>query len=368
MRPTLAPNTPAAAATRNYWPTAGWRTATPEEQGMDPARLAAVDDQVATAYPHVRSVLVVRHGYLVYEHYRSGLDEKSGHDVRSVTKSVVGALVGIALAEGRIASPDQPVAELLPTPLSEGADPRFATVTVRHLLTMTSGLAGDDAALGGDPRAAEAMWTSSNWVRHILDQTLVTDPGTTYAYNDATAHLLSAIVANVADQSTLEYAREKLFTPLGIPTEDAFEPMLGKNVDTATLEDYERSGVAWPVDPQGFHFGGAFLRLPARDLAKFGFLYLNGGRWDGQQVIPADYVAAATSVHGSSPNVTRGYGWLWWVGTEPYRAFFARGRGGQLIYVVPDLDMVLVVTSDPEAAGLDPKILITQTIVPAANR
>ena len=367
-QPTPEPSLPAAPVERDYWPTAGWRTAAPEDHGMDPAPLGMVEDQVAKAYPQVRSVLIVRHGYLVYEHYWHGLDQTSGHEVRSVTKSVVGALVGIALAEGKIKSLDSTVGEFLPAQLPKDADPRFADVTVRHLLTMTSGLAGDQDQAGGDPRIADAMVASSDWVRHILGRRLATDPGTRFAYSDASAHLLSAIVANISDKSTLEYARDELFNPLGIRSEKAFEPVLSDDIDPATLEAAERATVGWAVDPQGYNFGGAFLKLPARDLAKFGYLYLNGGRWDGQQVVPADYVAAATSAEGSSRNVSSGYGWLWWVGLEGGRTFFAHGRGGQYIYIVPDLDLVAVVTSDVETSGLDPKVLITQTIIPAVHR
>ena len=367
-RPTPEASSPADTIARDYWPTTGWRTAKPEDHGINPAQLAMVEDLLSTGYPHVRSVLVVRHGYLVYEQYRHGLDRTSGHDVRSITKSVVGALVGVALAEGKITSVEQTVGELLPAHLPESADSRFANVTVRQLLTMTSGLPGDDESMGGDPRAYDATWASSDWVRHILGQRLVTEPGTRFAYNDATAHLLSAIVANASGESTLAYARDKLFDPLGIRTQNAFEPVLDQSIVSGTHEAYERSSVAWPTDPQGVHFGGSSLRLPARDLAKFGYLYLNGGRWDGQQVVPADYVAAATSAKGSSPNVSAGYGWLWWVGSEGGRTFVAQGRGGQLIYVVPESDLVIVVTSDPEAGGPDPKILINQIIVPAVTR
>ena len=110
------------------------------------------------------------------------------------------------------------------------------------------------------------------------------------------------------------------------------------------------------------------MRLPARDLAKLGYLYLNGGRWDTTQVVPADYVAAATSSDGSAPNLSAGYGWLWWVGSENgLRAFSARGRGGQYIHVVPDLDLVTVITSDVETTGLDPRTLISQTVLPAVT-
>jgi CubicO group peptidase (beta-lactamase class C family) len=364
--PTLEASTPAAAVARDYWPTAGWRTAAPQDHGIDPAALAMIEDQVAKAYPQVRSVLIVRHGYLLYEHYWQGLDQTDGHEVRSVTKSVIGALVGIAIAEGKIKSLDQTVGELLAAQLPKDADPRFAGVTVQQLLTMTSGLEGDEESLGGDPRVDEATLKSSDWVRHILSRRLEAEPGTHFAYSDDGAHLLSAIVANVSGQSTLAFARAKLFNPLGIRTDGAFEPVLSDHIEAATVEAYRRASVAWPVDPQGYHDGAGSLRLPARDMAKFGYLYLNGGRWNGNQLIPGDYVAAATSARGSSPNLSMGYGWLWWVLPEgDHNTFSARGYGGQFIYVVPDLDLVTVVTSDPEKSGVNPQILITQTIVPA---
>ena len=367
-RPTQATSAPVATVARDYWPTAGWRTAAPTDHGVDPAGLATVEDHVAVAYPQVRSILIVRHGYLVYEHYRRGLDQADGHDVRSITKSVTGALIGIALAEGKIKSLDQTVGELLAAQLPKDADPRFAAVTVKQLLTMTSGVAGDYEGTGGDNRLTDAMWSSPDWIRHILGQRLDTDPGTHFAYSDRASHLLSAIVANVSGQSTLEFARAKLFNPLGIRTDGAYEPVLSDHIDAATVKAYERASVAWPVDPQGYHYAAALLRLPARDLAKFGYLYLNGGRWDGNQLIPADYVASATSQTGSTPNVSMGYGWLWWVDTEGgHRTFSARGHGGQIIYVVPDLDLVTVITSDPENENLSPQNLITQTILPAVT-
>jgi CubicO group peptidase (beta-lactamase class C family) len=366
--PTPEPRTPAAPVARDYWPTAGWRTAAPNVQGVDATRLATIKDQVAKAYPQVRSVLVVRHGYLVYEHYWHGLDQTSGQDLRSVTKSFVGALVGIALAEGKITSLDETVGELLPTQLPPDADPRFAEVTVKDLLTMTSGLAGDDERTGGDARLTEALEESPDWVRHILSQPLVTDPGTHFAYSNASAHLLSAIVANSSQQSTLDYARTNLLTSLGIRTDQALEPRVTERSDPAAVKAYQRAAVAWIADPQGYDYGAGALRLPARDLAKLGYLYLNGGRWDTTQVIPADYVAAATSPTGASPNLTMGYGWLWWVSSEyGHHTFSARGAGGQYIWVVPDLDLVTVVTSNPDANGIDPKVLIRQTIVPAVT-
>ena len=367
-RPTPEATPSAVAVPRDYWPTGGWRTAAPKDHGTDPAALAQIEDQVSTFYTNVRSILLVRHGYLVYEHYWHGLDQTSGHDVRSVTKSVISALVGIALAEGKLESLDQTVGELLAAQLPKDADPRFAGVTVQQLLTMTSGLAGDEESAGGDGGLHDAMERSPNWVRHILSRRLEAQPGTQFAYSSAGAHLLSAILAEVSGQSTLAFARETLFTPLGIPTDGAVEPVLGGDVDLEISPAYQHARVAWPVDPQGYHYGGANLRLPSRDLAKIGYLYLNGGRWDGHQLIPADYVTASTSAAGSSPNVSIGYGWLWYVDTEgEHRTFSARGYGGQFIYVVPHLDLVAVATSEPEAQGPDPMSLITETILRAVT-
>lgn len=139
-------------------------------------------------------------------------------------KSFTSALVGIALAEGKIRSLDQTVGELLATHLPRDADPRVARVTVKHLLTMTSGLPGDDASLGGDEGVFTVMLASPDWVQHILSQRLETEPGEGFAYSSAGSHLLSAIVADASGQSTLAYARTELFDPLGISTDNAFEP------------------------------------------------------------------------------------------------------------------------------------------------
>jgi CubicO group peptidase (beta-lactamase class C family) len=135
---TQQPSPPAATVAGEYWPTDGWRTAAPRDHGIDPAALATVEDQVTNRHTQIRSVLIVRDGYLVYEHYWQGLDQADGHEVRSVTKSFIGALVGIALAEGKIKSLDETVGELLAAQLPEDADPRSAGVTVKQLLTSSS--------------------------------------------------------------------------------------------------------------------------------------------------------------------------------------------------------------------------------------
>jgi len=358
----------AAPIQRDYWPTAGWRTAAPAEQGMDPKVLAVLDTNVAY-HPQLRSLLVIHHGYLVYERYWNG-DAHSGQEAFSVTKSFTGALVGIALGDHHLKSLNQTIGELLAAHLPPKADPRLAKVTVQQLLTMTSGLACDDQRPGCDGDLMSRLFESRDWVREILARKLVTKPGTTFAYSSAGSHLLSAIVADTTGRSTLAFARAKLFAPLGIHTEHAFQPVGAAFPTPAEERAYERAEVAWPTDPQGYHGGFGGLKLPARDLAKLGYLYLNGGRWDGVQVVPAGYVRASTQRQSQPPPGGRfdGYGYQWWVTSEHgHPSFVAVGYGGQFIQVIPDLDLVVVITSDAENGRDDAQQLVGEAIVPAAT-
>ena len=353
---------------RDYWPTAGWRTAAPEQQGMNPAVLDDLTSVVPNFYPQVRSVLVVRHGYLVYERYWHGFTASDGQDCRSVTKSFVSALVGIALRDRHLESLDQTVEELLADHLPANADPRLRKATLKQLLAMTSGLASDDSSLGGDDKIWDRMARSRDWIRHTLGRRLESNPGERFAYSSATSHLLSAIVADATGHSTLAFARAELFGPLGIATDHALELTINHwPVTQAELQTFEKATAAWPKDPQGYHLGDGFLKLPARDLAKLGYLYLNGGRWASTQVVPADYVRASTQPQ-SDPGAGDHYGYQWWLNDDHgYDTFRAQGYGGQLIYVLPKLDLVVVITSDPNQERNDAGNLVWTTIVPAAT-
>jgi CubicO group peptidase (beta-lactamase class C family) len=360
---------PSAGPTqRDYWPTAGWRTAAPNQQGMDPQVLDDLDTQVPERYPQVRSLLVVRHGYLVYEHYWQGFDAADGQEIHSVTKSITSALVGIALGQQRLKSLDQTVGELLAAHLPKHVDPRVRAVTVRQLLTMTGGLPGDDPSTGGDVRLSTRLFRSRDWLGHILGRPLADKPGTTWAYSNASSHLLSAIVADTTGRSTLAYARAKLFGPLGIHSDNTFQPRAERLTATpAQQQAYQQAAVAWPRDPQGYHFGFGETKLPPRDLAKLGYLYLNDGRWDTTQVVPADYVRASTQPH-SKPYGPVGYGYQWWTDSVNLHAsFLASGFGGQRIQVVPDLDLVVVITTDAQQQRGDAEDLVGQTIIPAVT-
>jgi CubicO group peptidase (beta-lactamase class C family) len=359
---------PSAGPTqRDYWPTAGWRTAMPGDQGMDPQVVDDLDSKVPERYPEVRSLLVVRHGYLVYERYWHGFGPADGQELHSVTKSIISALVGITLGDGKLKSLEQTVGELLASHLPRHADPRLRRVTVRQLLTMTGGLPGDDQSTGGDERLSRRLFQSRDWVGHILGRPLADKPGTTFAYSNASSHLLSAIVADATGQSTLAYARAKLFNPLGIHSDNAFQPKAGHPPTPAQLQAYQRAAVAWPRDPQGYHFGFGETKLPPRDLAKFGYLYLHGGRWNGTQVVPADYVRASTRPY-SHPGGDLGYGYQWWTtSVDLHPSFVAMGFGGQRIQVVPDLDLVVVITADAAQERFDAENLVGETIIPAVT-
>lgn len=302
---------------------AAWPTATPESQGMRSTTLAALIDS-GQAWK-LDSLLVARHGRIVAEAYYAPYRAGMPHTVNSVTKSVVGTLAGIALKNGTIASRDLAVLDLLatpsPSPRAANIDDRKRALTLSHLLDMTSGLDWTEP-LDGAPTTMLQMRRSADWVQFALDRPMRDAPGARFDYNSGSTHLLSAIIAKQTGRSTLAYAREQLFEPLGI------------------------TDVIWRQDPQGVHTGGWGLYLQPRDMAKIGQLYLNGGVWAGWPLLPAGWTqhitTATVDMRMPGPLPFR-YGNLWW--TLPSRqAYMAVGYKGQLIVVLPALDAVVVTT------------------------
>jgi len=303
------------------WPTTNWKTDPPEAQGMDSTALAKIDDYIADAFPTLLSLLIVRHGSLVFEHYYQGCRAGDSVNVKSVTKSIVSSLVGIALCEHYLTNLDQRLMEFFPQDFPAGGDPRKREITLRHLLTLRSGLSWVESSAESLP----ALFASNNWVRHGLSLPLVHAPGEVFAYSTLDAHLLSAALTQVTGMSTLAFANRSLFCPLGC------------------------KATTWANDPQGYNIGGSELYLTPHDLAKIGYLYLRRGCWDGQHLIPEKYVEDSSRTQ-VTPNggvvVPDTYGYLWWVSTAgPYASFYALGYGGQTIYVIPALDVVLVTTA-----------------------
>ena len=302
---------------------APWTRGLPAAVGMDP-RLTADAESAAARVSRLRALLVARHGRLVVEHYFGGADSTTAFDVRSVTKSVVSALTGIALSRGLISSLDATVGTYAGGGPPATLDRGDSAVTIANLLTMTSGYQWNETT-GDDYN----VWvTSSNRVQFLLDrpQTGGGPPGP-FNYNSAAVHLLGVVVQRAAGVPLSEFADSVLFAPAGI-TSARWEPL-----DSGTVN------------------GGSGIALTGRDLLRYGQLVLQGGRSGERQIIPAEWVHAMTAAHftwrntvGPQHGVT--YGYLWWVAEgPPVNRFFAWGYGGQFVYVAPDLDLVAVVTT-----------------------
>jgi len=309
---------------RDYWPTDEWQFSTPEMQGMDPAKLAIAERFIQERLPDAFSLLVVRNGYLVCEKYYSYGSPHKYAVVHSVTKSVTSALIGIALEKGYLHSLDQKMIEFFPEYNTDDLDPKKKGINLKHLLTMSAGLKWND--WGPDM----ANWyLSSDWANHTIQLPLEHNPGDIFNYNTSTSHLLSIILSKSTNTDTFDFAKQNLFQPLGIQS------------------------AYWHQDPQGYYIGGFGLGLTVRDLAKIGFLYLNNGYWDGRSIVPEHWVKESTTQQIQAQRNPLygafGYGYQWWVkeidGCSSYRAW---GRRGQYIVVVPDLDLVIAVTSNPE--------------------
>ncbi len=302
---------------------------------VDQRLAAALDREFASDdYSGLASVIVLADGRTVYERYYESV-ATDHHHVWSVTKSIICTLVGIAIGEGKIPGVDATLAQLLPDH-ADDMTPGVAGIALEQLLTMTAGLAGD-------------LPEADNAVASILRKQAST-PGTEFSYTNNSAHLVAAILIEATGMPLLEYARAALFDPLGIPTRPAAQPTF---TDWADLSD--PAGFGWYVDPQGTNLGGLGISLRAQDMATIGLLYLNHGAWQGRQVVPADWVRAATTEHvaleagveGFAPAGAIGYGYLWWTSrVDGDTAYSANGSFGQRILVVPNRDLVVVTQAD----------------------
>ena len=310
-------------------------------------------------FDQVRAIVVSVHDRPVVERYYHSSAATTGN-VFSVTKSVMSMLIGIAIDERKLGGVDQTLAELLPA-YAATMPSAVKAVTLRQVLTMTAGLPPD-------PPDLPAFATSGDWVGAILEEGIQQPAGQGFVYSSAGSHLLSAILRQATGRSTLDYARAKLFTPLGISTIPAAEPVAREESRPA----YDRARFAWPTDPQGNHVGFTFLKLTARDMARLGQLWLNHGRWAGRQLVSAAWVTESTTSHVDTHATPEQYGYQWWLTTaDGHRAYAAIGYGGQLIEVVPDLTLVTVVASTdaPGAAGAQVYLdLVSSYIAPAIGR
>lgn len=282
-----------------------------------------LDEAVAFAegLPRMRSLLVAKSGHLVLEEYFGGADRSTPANVKSIAKSILSAMVGIAIDRGNIEGVEERIETYFEGEYSDKVDPRMREITVEHLLTMKSGLATESN------ESLCPYVDSDNWVRYILGRGMAGAPDGQWVYTTANTHLLSAILTRSTGMSTLDFASEYLFDPLEIEPGD------------------------WERDPQGIYYGGNNLFLKPIDLVKFGILFLNHGRYFGRQIVAEEWVQTSTTVHADqgrewSPFHVNGYGYLWLLfRIGEYDHFAAWGHGGQFIFVIRDLDLVVVITS-----------------------
>ena len=307
-------------------------------------------------YTNIHGILLVRHGRLLLEEYFAGMGvdtmytryaRDTLHELASVTKSVNATLVGIGLCEGWIAGLDEPVTSYFPEFPESAGDPAKRPIELRHLLTMTAGLQWDESSSPyGDPRNSHtSLDAAPQPIRWVLEQPLVVPPGRQFVYNSGLSITLGGVVARLTGESTDAFAARRLFAPLGIT---AFE---------------------WSRYKDGTVQTGGGLSLRPRDMAKIGQLYLDGGTWSGQRVVCQEWVGMATAQQVEGVD----YGYQWWLtrfdvsGTSE-RSFYASGRGGQFIFVLPELSLVAVFTGgNTDERYLQPFGMMKRHVLPAVH-
>lgn len=341
----------------------GWQVATPESAGLDPAVLCQIPNYGPQTEPDIHAVLVVRRGKLVYEQYFSGEDEILGrpvgvvnfnantrHDLRSITKSVTALVLGIEIAKGKVPGVETPVMQQFPE-YANLRSPDRDRVTERDLLTMSQGFAWNEQIPYNDARNSEIqMDNSGDPVRYALSPPIVAPPGTVYNYSGGSATVIAALVRKATGQTLDSLARTDLFAPLGIT-------------------DFE-----WRHFPNGDPVAASGLRMLPRDVAKIGQLVLNHGIWNGQQVVPAAWIADAIAPHIQGEQLYF-YGYQFWLGRS-----FARGHeidwaagvgyGGQRLFIVPSLDLVVLVHAgmyDSRLQSVAPLEILDRYVLPAVR-
>jgi CubicO group peptidase (beta-lactamase class C family) len=323
----------------------GLPTATLEGTGLDAAALTQMVNKITDeSHSNVHSVLIIKNGKLVFEEYFYEYDINTLHQIRSATKSFVSALVGIAIGKGIIKSKHEPIASFFP---EYNFSEEKKQITIQHMLNNQSGLDCNDHD-GNSPGNEVKMYPAADWVKFILDLPMAGKPGAEARYCSGNVMTLARIIEKASGKSLYAFAKENLFDPIGA------------------------SGYKWDFKADSSQmntFGQLYIK--PRDMAKFGLLYLNKGRWNNKQVIPEAWVAATLTPQTKIDNTA--YGYLWWhpwlnVNGKRNDAITARGNGGQRIYLRPDLDMVVVITAGSYNTESSADKLLAYYILPAYNR
>lgn len=316
-----------------YWPTDGWLSGAPQEHGMDGRQIDIMFEEIDQKEINLHSLLIIKDGYIVAERYYDEFSEDTPHIQYSVTKSFTSALVGIALEEGYILSLDQTVVDFFPEYAI--TDTAKASITLENILTMRTGLGWIEGNTG-----YYELSTAQDPLAYMLELPMIDEPGSEFRYCSGCSFLLSAIILKTTGINTAEYAEEKLFSPLGI-------------------ED-----VTWESLNDGTTNGGWGLYLTPRQMAKFGYLFLNEGEWDGKQIIPAEWVADSSETGRVVDNYVD-YGYQWWI-YKDLNIYAAQGLYGQKIYILPEENMVVIMTAELNDENEEYSLLVNY-ILPAIS-
>ncbi len=331
---------PSQYTTQDVWPGLQWRTSPPEEQGIDSQGMVSLLQEIRQKESNIHSLLIIRHGTLVTEIYFPPYDRNVRHSMRSITKSVTSAMTGIAIGDGYIDRVSQKVLSFFPEIASHNRDKWLENLTIEHLLTMSAGYQRQSMP------SLEGKDTTFDVVDYILTySSIIIKPGTSFFYDSGLSHVVSAVIQKQSGLTLQDYAREKMFQPVGI-------------------KDF-----IWEKDPGGITLGQSGLALKPQDMARFGYLYLHNGQWNGKQIIPKEWIRASTTKHMETRGLMNaaeddGYGYYWWI--NPMGGFSAHGHGGQYIFVLPDQDMVVVFTAGlPDSQFPLPLELLKKYILPS---
>ena len=329
-----------------------WTTDAPASQNLDVEILTRMTESLREGdYGQVHSLLIARNGVLVYEEYFRGATREGLHQVYSVTKSFTSALIGIAITEGHIDGVDTPLLDFFATYEAdlENRSPQKTRITLEDVLNMRTGLQWDEWSTPyNDPNNPTALLSrSSDWMKFMLDLPMANEPGTDFTYNSGATMLLAGILKNTTGRTAEEYAREKLFEPLGI--------------DRYT----------WREGPNDITNTGWGLFLTPREMARFGHLVLMKGQWGDRRIVPEawiDVLAEPASTFGDGT----GYTYQWWLmpmpdGSRQRYVPYAEGYGGQFIFVLPSLDMVVVSTATNYTSTTDIRAILNAFVFPAAD-
>lgn len=337
---------------RIYWPTLDWKTADPSSLGVVPEKLSQLDHIIKSEYSNISGIAVIKDGYIAFEKYYKGYGPNDTQHVASVTKSIISALIGIAIKAGYIKSVDQLVLDFFPEYVPNVENENKNKITIRHLLTMTAPYPFEN---WHEP--LDKLCTSPDWTKYTLDMLGQNGSIGVFKYSTAGAHLLSAIITRCTEKSAREFANKRLFKPIGMKVIPNYE-MKSFGYDDLFGKDIR----GWVTDPAGNSTGGWGLTLTPRDMARFGFLYLNHGIWNKKQIIPKAWIDESIAFN---PN---NYGYLWWLFKENnIFAYAAMGDGGNTICCIPEKDMVVSIASEFVMNPRDRWTLIKDHIVPTVT-